>query len=287
MGEAARRLNYQLVEPRDGSASSDGGSAQAALVIVHGLFGSGDNWMSLGRTLARHRPVALVDLPNHGASPWTDSARYADMALHLDLTLEDIARTCGRRRLALLGHSMGGKLAMQLALMNSRRSADQGSANGAYELSSLIVADIAPKAYPPGHTEYFETMSDLPLNELQTRGDADRMMASRIPEKLLRAFLLKNLAKDENGNFRWKLNLPLLISDYPHILGWDGEGLSSIPALFLRGERSDYVSLPRDGDVIRSLFPSARIETIGGAGHWLHAEQPESVIRAIQGFLEE
>jgi esterase len=271
-------LNFQIL-----SADGPGTDGDApALVIVHGLFGSGDNWLSLARKWSSQRPVALVDLPNHGASPWTGNARYEEMALLLDATAARISAEVGGRPLAMLGHSMGGKLVMALAL----KAPDLPAFSlGAYSLDCIIVADIAPRSYEPAHHAYFDAMNDLPLERLESRGDADRHMAQSVPDKALRAFLIKNLARDEDGNFSWKLNLPVLISDYSHILGWDIGGSSDVPALFLKGADSPYVEARRDGDRISALFPYARIETVEAAGHWLHAERPGEVLRLVADFL--
>ncbi len=264
--------------------SSPGENSRPALIFVHGLFGSGDNWMTLGRKLADKRQVFLIDLPNHGDSPWTNSADYHRAAQLLDATLAQIASAHPEiPAFSLLGHSMGGKLVMTTALISGSLPE---CASGTYRIDRIVVADIAPREYSPAHHEIFAAMAALPLGEIASRSDADRHLAQRLPDAYLRAFLLKNLRRDEAGDFRWKLNLDVLISDYSHILGWDADGQWTNPVLFLKGEKSDYIDSERDGDAINTLFPESRIETISGAGHWLHAEKPAEVLSALRSFID-
>lgn len=250
------------------------------LVVIHGLFGSGDNWMSLARKWAQKRSVFLVDLPNHGGSPWTSSIRYEEMARLLDATLAD--RFPQGQEINLLGHSMGGKLAMTTALLADKLSAANG---GAYAVTRLVVADIAPRRYPPGHEEIIAALQGLDLDRVENRGDADRLLSQQLPDKMLRAFLLKNLSRHEDASFGWKLNIDLIAEQYDEVLAWDAEGSSAVSTLFLKGGKSPYIQLPRDREVIWTLFPRTRLEVVQGAGHWLHAEKPDEVVSLVEDFL--
>ena len=238
------------------------------LVVLHGLFGTLDNWQTVAKALAEHRQVVLVDLPNHGRSPHVERADYAAQA-------EALARFLGDQwmhEVDLLGHSMGGKVAMQYALTYPDR------------VRKLVVVDIAPRAYAPGHDELFAAMAALPLDESRSRGEIDELLAADVPDVGVRRFLLKNLARVPTGGYRWKLNLDVLRREYPSLLAevtgrpWPGE------ALFIRGGTSGYV---RDEDwlQISRLFPAAKLETVEGAGHWVHAERPAELVAAVQRFL--
>ncbi|MBE3639861.1 alpha/beta fold hydrolase [Mangrovicoccus algicola] len=236
------------------------------LVIVHGLFGSARNWGVIAKRLADARPVLVVDQRNHGESPWTDSHGYPDMAGDLAEVIEGVGG-----RADVLGHSMGGKAAMVLAVTRPEL------------VNRLIVADIAPVRY--GHTQmpYIEAMRSVDLQAVATRSDADRQLRERVPELQIRAFLLQSLDLQQR---RWRLNLDLLaeemgrIMDFPALAGrFDG------PALFLSGGGSDYVT-PDARPAIKALFPKARFVKIPGAGHWLHAEKPREFEAAARVFLE-
>lgn len=242
------------------------------LVIAHGLFGAARNWGSLARRLAKRRPVIAVDLRNHGESPWRAAMGYEAMAADL----VGVIRHEARGRADVLGHSMGGKVAMALAL----------SAPDA--LRRMVAADIAPVPYDHAHGDYIAAMRAVDLTRLTRRSDAEPMLAPHIPDPQLRAFLLQNIVL-ERGQARWRLNLEALERNMDDLLGfpddlpaerWDG------PALFLRGGASDYV---RDayGEAIRARFPAAMIETIAEVGHWLHAEKPDAFLEAVERFLDD
>ncbi|AHC13772.1 alpha/beta fold hydrolase [Salinispira pacifica] len=275
-------LYYQEVRPGDASASR----SLPPLVIVHGLFGSGDNWMKLARRFAGQRRVFLVDLPNHGCSKWTERADYHASARELAATLERIR---GREfsddeefdGFLLLGHSMGGKAVMVLALSLWGDLEPPGDVTNL--LSGIVIADIAPVEYPRSHDSIFNALENLPLEKLESRQDADRELKQSLPSGVLRAFLLKNLYRDDRDRFAWKLNLNVLHRDYPEILGFPDPGnrVSTLPALFLRGSESDYIVPEEHRSIIWRLFPRARMEEVSGAGHWLHAEQPEKVYNII------
>lgn len=240
------------------------------LAILHGLFGSGRNWATTAqRMAARHRVVAL-DLRNHGASPWADSMDYAEMAEDVRQTLHAL----GHRRFALLGHSMGGKVAMMAALLYGG------------EVERLVVADIAPVAYQPRHLAHVRAMRALDLAGIRRRGDADARLAPELPDPAERAFLLQNLIFD-GGAVRWRLNLAAIEREMPFLVGFPPVSAGVAyrgPALFIGGGRSDYLR-PEHEPAIRLLFPNARLARIAEAGHWLHAERPQEFLQLVEPFL--
>ena len=250
------------------------------LVILHGLFGTLDNWQTVGRAFAKTRRVLLVDQRNHGKSPHRDTHDYPGLAADLAAWLDAEGLEC----VDVLGHSMGGKTAMQFALDYPDR------------VRRLVVVDMTPRAYPGGHEAILAAMASVPVvggtavpaagaADL-TRADIEALLARTIPEAGVRLFLMKNLRRERAGGYAWKLNLDALTRDYPRVLEpVSGEPWAG-PALFVRGERSGYV---RDEDLpgIEALFPGARLVTIAGAGHWVHAEAPDALYEAVEGFLAE
>jgi len=239
------------------------------LLIAHGLFGSGRNWGAIAKRMARTRKVIAVDMRNHGDSPHLPSHSYGDMAADLAEVLEAQGAPAD-----VLGHSMGGKAAMVLAL-------------GRPDLvARLIVADIAPVAY--GHTQLplIDAMEGVDLAQVTLRRDADAALRGAVPDTATRAFLTQSL--DLTGDHpRWRLNLPVLRAEMDKVLGFpDISGRFEGPALFLNGGASDYV-LPAHHGRIRALFPAARFTTLEGAGHWVHAEAPGPFIEALGAFLQE
>lgn len=244
-------------------------SGKIPLLIVHGLFGSGRNWGVIARRLADSRDVIAVDQRNHGGSFWSDRHDYPAMA---DDLAEVIASLGGRAD--VLGHSMGGKAAMQLAL-------SQG-----HLIRRLVVADIAPIAYSHDQTRHIDAMRALDLTGVTTRGEADRRLAETVPDEGLRAFFLQSLDLKAEGGARWRLNLDALEASMPAIVGWPGtQGRFDGPTLFLSGAESHYVK-PEYRETIRSLFPAARFAKIPGAGHWLHAEKPREFEETVRVFLD-
>ena len=235
------------------------------LVIAHGLFGSARNWGAISKRLSDAFTVVAVDMRNHGLSEWSDDASYAAQACDL---AEVVAAHGGRA--SVLGHSMGGKAAMVLALTHPER------------VERLVVADIAPRAYDHSQDHLIEAMRAVDLGAVERRSDADGQMAEAVPEPAVRAFLLQSL---DVPNRRWRLNLDALDTAMDAITGWsDPEGLYDGPVLFLRGGASDYVA-DDDLPAIHRLFPKAELETIAGAGHWLHAETPKPFEEAVRAFL--
>lgn len=240
------------------------------LAILHGLFGSARNWAGIAQRLAAHRRVIALDLRNHGASPWADSMDYAVMAEDVRETLHAL----GCRRCALLGHSMGGKVAMLAALKN--RDA----------VERLVVADIAPVEYAARHLPYVRAMRALDLASIRRRGEADAPLAPAIPDPAERAFLLQNLVFD-GPTARWRLNLAAIERAMPALGGFPALPPGTAydgPALFVAGGGSDYLG-PEHEPATRRLFPNARIVRIANAGHWLHAEQPRAFLDAVEPFL--
>ena len=237
------------------------------LVIVHGLFGSARNWTAIAKRLAAARPVVAVDLRNHGDSPRDRAHGYEEMAADLGEVVADLGGKAD-----ILGHSMGGKVAMVFALAQPDA------------VRRLIVADIAPVAYEHTQIGYVEALQGLDLSGLTRRSEADRRLAASVPEPGVRAFLLQSLLLGE-GEPSWKLNLDVLGAEMPRIMGFpEVEGRFEGPVLFLRGGASDYVQ-DSHAEAIRALFPQAEIAALAGAGHWLHAEQPQAFAEAVNAFL--
>lgn len=262
------RLNVLIAEPT-------GAPAAPPLVIVHGLFGSARNWGALAKRIAQGhvagpRKVIAVDLRNHGDSPWDDDATYPALAADLADTIR--AEIDGPAD--VLGHSMGGKAAMLLALTASAL------------INRLIVADIAPVTYTGhSHSPYIDAMLGVDLSGVARRSQADAQLQAGVPDRALRAFLLQSLAV-EDGKTRWKLNLPALGAHMQAILSfppvdatWEGR------ALFVHGGASDYVA-PEHRPAVRALFPNARLVAVKNAGHWLHADKPEAFLETVGAFLK-
>jgi pimeloyl-ACP methyl ester carboxylesterase len=236
-----------------------------ALLIAHGLFGSGRNWGAIARRLAEDRRVVTVDMRNHAGSPWTASHTYPDLAAV-------IAAEGGA--MDVLGHSMGGKAAMRLALEHPAA------------VNRLVVADIAPVAYGHSQNHLIAAMRRMDLAGLEDRRAAEARLAQAVSDPGVRAFLLQSLDLKAVAPC-WRLNLDVLEAGMDGITGWpDPAGLAPWPgkALFLAGALSDYVR-PEHRAGIRALFPHAMIARIPGAGHWLHAEKPREFEAAVRAFL--
>lgn len=260
MSEAVK-LNYETSGDRE----------NPALVLIHGLFGDADNLKSISRELSDSYYVVNVELRNHGSSPWTDSMPFPAMAADISAVLdaENIEQA------HLLGHSLGGKVAMEFAL----RHPDQ--------VLSLVVADIAPVAYDARHTSILDAFEAVKLSDLKSRQDADKQLSESINEAGVRMFLLKNLRKNEDGEWHWRLNLEGLRKCYEDLIGEpQREGKYQGPVLFIRGGRSDYIQ-EQHRDAITSRFPKAEAKTIAETGHWLHAEKPAVFNGIVRRFLEE
>lgn len=238
------------------------------VVIVHGLFGFSDNWQTVAKNLAENFTVFAVDLRNHGRSPHSESHDYKAVASDL----KEFMETHWLFRASLVGHSMGGKTVMQFALHFPEM------------VEKLVVIDIAPKVYPGGHDDIFEALFSVELTSLSSRSEAEAILSVQVPDPGVRQFLMKNLTRDADGGFDWKMNLPTLFREYPTILGPISGPPFDGPTLFVRGEKSDYI---KNSDLpgIQKFFPAARLETVAGAGHWIHADQPVALLDVLNGFL--
>ncbi|KAA2312422.1 alpha/beta fold hydrolase [Pseudooceanicola sediminis] len=244
----------------------DGPADATPLVIAHGLFGSGRNWGVIAKRLATARCVIAVDMRNHGASSWEPAHDYPAMAADLAEVITAEGRTCH-----VLGHSMGGKAAMTLALTDPDK------------IEKLIVADIAPVAYQHSQQEFIDAMRAVDLAAVTRRSDAEEQLAQAGVDKTLQSFFTQSL---DVQNRQWRLNLDVLETEMPKILGFPQEltGPFNGPTLFLTGAESHYVK-PDYRDRIKQLFPAAKFAKIPGAGHWLHAEKPREFEAAVAQFL--
>jgi len=240
---------------------------QPPLLIAPGLFGSARNWGVVARRLSEHRQVIGVDMRNHGESPHDPDHSYAAMAADL---ADVIAGQGGRAD--VLGHSMGGKAAMVLALSAPER------------VARLIVVDIAPVTYAQDQRMYVDAMLATDLKGVTRRSQADARLRPHVEDPALRAFLLQSLAAGPDGA-SWRLNLPVLAKHIAEVSGFpDLAGQFEGPALFLRGGASDYVD-DAHWPAALARFPKAERHTIDGAGHWPHAERPDAVVAAVEDFL--
>ena len=228
------------------------------LIILHGLFGSSDNWFTLAKTFSQQFKVFLVDQRNHGQSPQSAEMNYELLAEDL----HDFIREHALDRPAVIGHSMGGKAAMNFAVKYPK------------EIGKMIVVDIVPKLYPVHHDAILEGLSAIPLQTIGSRTVADDLLAGYVPEVDVRQFLLKNLSRVTEGGFVWKINLQAIERNIES-LGADMvySGKHDGSCLFIRGEKSNYYS-PGDELQIRAIFPNAEFATMN-TGHWVQAEKPE------------
>jgi esterase len=242
------------------------------VVLLHGLFGSARNWGQHQKTLGvEGRLVIALDLRNHGESPHGPVSSYAAMAEDVAETLESL----GHRRCRLLGHSMGGKVAMALALTRPDM------------IERLVVADIAPRTYEHGNADLIAAMQALEITPGMTRAEASAALAPRIPDAMIRSFLMLNLRLGAAQPPGWRIGLADIAAAMSVIEGWqDLPGTYDGPTLFIAGGRSHYV--PQDAEpAIRALFPAARFASLPDAGHWLHVDDPAGFIAAITPFLDE
>jgi pimeloyl-ACP methyl ester carboxylesterase len=240
------------------------------IIILHGLFGTLDNWQTIARQLAEGHSVFILDQRNHGRSPHAEPHDYPTLADDLHQFMEAHWMYDGAH---VIGHSMGGKTAMQFALTYPDL------------VKKLVVVDIAPKAYPGNHYEIFDALRAMDLDEISDRKAAEAVLAARIEEEDVRLFLMKNLTRKPEGGFEFKMNLPVLWKYYPDILAAvSGEPFEG-DSLFIRGGRSKHVVLPDDEPLIKKLFPNSEIKTVADAGHWVHAEKPKELLGLVQQFL--
>jgi esterase len=240
----------------------------APLIILHGLFGSWENWHPVAKALSHRFTVHVVDQRNHGGS--FHSSRFDYDAMAEDL--RDFMSAHQLAKAALLGHSLGGKTAMRFAAMFPA------------QVERLIVVDIAPRGYPPAQADAIDALARLDLARIATLRAADEHLQTAIPDPALRRFLLKNLKSAPDGRYRWKVNIDAIRRAYPCLCGpvalnpWPG------PCLFVRGGHSDYI---RDSDWqdIRTVFPQAHLCTLPAAGHWVHVDDPAGFVRTVTDFM--
>ncbi len=250
------------------------------MVIVHGLYGSSDNWLNIGKHLAEKHTVYMLDLRNHGRSPFADTHTFDDMRNDLAEFFEQH----GINQATLLGHSMGGKAAIWFA------------ADFPEKVEKLVIADIAPKDYLLMkedsqfylHQNILLAMQEVDFIQVKSRNDVDDFMAQKIDDERIRQFLLKNVAKDKKTHlYKWRVNAEVLYNHLEEIVSgvnknWldDRIPISSYPVIFIRGMKSKYI-LPEDEELIEEIYPDATIVDIPDAGHWLHAEQPHQFMKAV------
>lgn len=250
-------------------ACGDTGSGPA-VVLVHGLLGNGRNLQPLAQALADRHRVLTPDLRNHGRSPHSPVMDYPALAADLVALLD----RHGIEKATLIGHSLGGKAVMATTLLHPER------------VSRLAVLDMAPVPYREFLGELLQTLEQMPLTTITSRSEADTWLAHQgIDDSRLRAFLLQNLSRSDDG-FRWRVNLDVLLRQRQTLTGFpNDEPAWGGPTLFLHGADSDYV-LPKHHEAVRRLFPQAGIEAIPDAGHWLHADQPDAVADRLRAFLD-
>lgn len=246
------------------------GSGQP-LIILHGLFGQSDNWNSLAKQFSEQGfEVYIVDQRNHGLSPHNDEWNYKVMS-------DDIFEFINLHQLKnviLLGHSMGGKTVMQFALEHENL------------LDKLIVVDIAPKYYPLHHQSVLEALQAIDFKTVKTRREAEDILGNYITDFGTKQFLLKNIYWKEDGELAWRFNLKVIVNNIENV----GEATPtdtncSIPTLFIRGEKSNYI-LNEDLKLIQDIFPRSILETINDAGHWVHAEKPKAFFNCVIDFIK-
>lgn len=247
------------------------GESGSLLVFCHGLFGQGKNWTAIAKSFSDRHRVLLVDLPNHGRSTWTSHLDYLEMADALAGLLS------ASDPVTLVGHSMGGKAAMVLAL----RHPDL--------VDRLAVVDVSPVSYQHGEElgGYVDAMRRLNLESLNHRRDADRALAGAVPDPVVRSFLLQNL-RHAHKTWSWRPNLALIDLELDRVMAWPEDRVSGSypgPVLWLGGDSSTYIRDEHEA-VMGELFPRAHRVTIEGAGHWVHADQPEAFVRTLTEFVE-
>jgi esterase len=239
-----------------------------SLILIHGLFGSASNLGMVARGLATDFTVYSLDVRNHGESPHCNTMSYEEMA-------GDVIEFMDQQKIEscpLLGHSMGGKIAMQVAINHPQR------------VQRLIVADVAPVTYPSHHQGTLAGLKAVEDDVITSRNQADELLARTIPEAGVRAFLLKSLKRDEEGEFHWQLNRAVIEAEYEQ-LGSANRGSQYLgEVLFIKGGSSDYI-LPEHQDAVNALFPNASLKVIDGTGHWLHAEKPTIFNKLVLRFL--
>ena len=238
------------------------------LVILHGLFGTSDNWQTHAKKLGEYYRVILVDQRNHGHSPWSEDFTYEHLADDLERLILHLAID----QFTLIGHSMGGKTAMYYSQKYPNR------------LEKMVVVDIGIKRYPMHHNEIIKGIKSIDLSTIESRSAAEQAMLPFVDSYGVRQFLLKNLYWLEKGKLAWRMNVDVLEREMEEILAPIPTIEVWTPTLFLRGAMSNYI-LDEDWDAIEEIFPDATLETIENAGHWVHSEQPDEFIEKVLGFI--
>lgn len=253
------------------------GDHGSPVAFCHGLFGQGRNWTQIAKALSAEHRVLTIDMPQHGRSPWSDRVDYPAMADQVAELFDEADPV------TLVGHSMGGKIAMVLALRHPEL------------VARLVVVDVAPVAYDrmSVFAGYVTAMRALDLTTLRTRGEADAGLQDGVPDPVVRGFLLQNLRRDRRPDgsegWRWQMNLDVLGDQLAAIGGWPAESLTDVepyrgPTLWIGGQQSSYITADHE-PAMRRWFPRARRVTIKNAGHWVHSEQPESFLTVLRTFL--
>jgi len=238
------------------------------IIILHGLFGSSDNWLTQAKLFAPLYKVFSVDLRNHGQSPHSDDFDYASMVGDLNEFMQDQKISDP----VIIGHSMGGKTAMNFALAHADK------------ISKLIVVDISPRAYNLEHYTIVEGLKSIPIDKLSSRNEADEILSQSVPEGDVRQFLLKNLQRKNAGGFSWKINLPVIANKLSNVgVDLKFRGQFEKPTLFIRGAKSKYVR-DEDWKRITEIFPAAQLETMN-TGHWVQAEKPQEFAELVMQWL--
>jgi esterase len=239
------------------------------LIILHGLFGSSDNWFSLSKVFAESFTIYTIDQRNHGQSPHSDDFNYRLLA-------EDLEEFLVQHKIEspiVIGHSMGGKTAMNLAIKNPS------------SIDKLIVVDIMPKSYPVHHDTILDGLTAIPLATLASRNEADKILSESVPEVDVRQFLLKNLSRNSESKFEWKINLTALGNHIEEIgAGMQYDGEFNKQTLFIKGAKSNYYKLG-DEELMVKYFPKAKVETLD-TGHWVQAEKPQEFTQTVLNFLK-
>lgn len=248
------------------------------LIIIHGLYGSSDNWVSIGKQLAENFEVYLIDQRNHGRSPHSPDHNYQ----LLKEDLREFMDSQSIEKAIIIGHSMGGKTAMFFAVDYPER------------VSRLIVADISPRSYKTtnssqllSHEDIIRAMFNLDFYGIESRDEIDEILSKSIPEERIRQFLLKNVKRSKDNSYSWSINIRAIKNELENIMDGlpkDQQEVIGFPVLFLKGEKSEYIQ-DEDRKMIQKIFPVADIENIPNAGHWLHAEQPEIFLEKITDFI--
>ena len=243
--------------------------AGSPVLILHGLFGFSDNWQTIAKGLAETHLVVTPDLRNHGRSPHLPTHSYPEMAEDVKAFMEEKWMF----HATVIGHSMGGKVAMQFAL------------NHPDMVEKLVVVDMEPGPAEDNHSDIIDALLGLDLDTITERSQAEAYLAERIPDFGTRQFLLKNITREDDGTFTWKMNLPVLWKHYKDILAPVTGPAFEKPTLFIRGSRSNYIK-DHEWEKAKLLFPNAQLVTIEGAGHWVHADKPAELLAILKQFLD-